>query len=118
VNENAKAPAFWAELPELCHNEVVGYELMGRLLPQGTVVFLRSRHDHPRVARRIAILEEILTNRGLDWIEVSGRGEGLPAELLSLLYLGDWTSYYLALLGGVDPTPVAIIHDLKDRLSR
>jgi len=118
VNENAKAPAFWAELPELCHNEVVGYELMGRLLPQGTVVFLRSRHDHPRVARRIAILEEILTKRGLDWIEVSGRGEGLPAELLSLLYLGDWTSYYLALLGGVDPTPVAIIRDLKDRLSR
>ena len=33
INENAKQPAFWAELPELCHNEIVGYELTDRVLP-------------------------------------------------------------------------------------
>ncbi len=118
VNENAKQPAFWAELPELCHNEVVGWDLSGQVLPQGTVVFVRTRHDHVRVARRAEILQGLLTHRGLPWIEVRGRGETLPAELLSLLYLGDWTSYYLGLLNGVDPSPVEIIRELKDRLGR
>lgn len=117
VNENAKAPAFWGELPELCHNEVVGWELQGRLLPQGTVVFLRTRHDHPRVGLRAEILQGLLSARGIPWVEVRGRGEGLPAQVLSLLYLGDWVSYGLALLHGVDPTPVAIIRELKDRLA-
>lgn len=118
LNENAKAPAFWAELPELCHNEVVGYELTRSLLPQATVVFLRSGHDHPRVEKRIEILGELLSGRGIPWIAVRGRGRGPLADLFSLLYLGDWVSYYLALLNGVDPTPVAIIAELKARLAR
>ncbi len=117
LNENAKQPAFWAELPELCHNEVVGYELTGRILPQGTVLFLRSAHDHPRVGKRVEILQELLAARGIPWLDVPGRGEGSAAQLLSLLYLGDWVSYYLALLNRVDPTPVAIIHELKARLA-
>lgn len=117
LNENAKAPAFWAELPELCHNEVVGYELTPRLLAHATVVFLRSGGDHPRVARRVAILGELLANRGLDWTAVAARGESRLAQLLSLLYVGDWTSYYLALLNEVDPAPVAIIAELKKRLA-
>lgn len=117
VNENAKAPAFWGEVPELCHNEVVGWELAGRLLPGGTAVFLRTAGDGPRVGRRIEILQDVLTKRDLDWVEVSGRGDTLPAQLLSLIYLGDWASYNLALLHGVDPTPVAIIAELKARLA-
>ncbi len=117
LNENAKAPAFWGELPELCHNEVVGWELQGRLLPGGTVLFLRTGHDHPRVGLRVGILQELLRARGIPWVEAWGRGEGLPAQVLSLLYLGDWASYCLALLHGVDPTPVAIIRELKDRLA-
>ncbi|MFH1609630.1 MAG: bifunctional phosphoglucose/phosphomannose isomerase [Candidatus Bipolaricaulota bacterium] len=117
ANENAKQPAFWAELPELCHNEIVGWELSARLLPQATIVFLRTGHDHPRVQARIEILQGLLAERGLPWIEVHGRGEGVLAQVFSLLYLGDWVSAYLALLNGVDPTPVAIIRELKDRLA-
>lgn len=117
VNENAKAPAFWGELPELCHNEVVGWELQGRLLPGGTVVFLRTGHDHPRVGLRVEILQELLRARGIPWLEAWGRGGDLPSQILSLLYLGDWVSYWLALLHGVDPTPVPIIRELKDRLA-
>jgi len=116
VNENAKQPAFWAELPELCHNEVVGWDLSERVLPQATTVFLRTEHDHPRVQARIEILQSLLSARGLPWMEVHGRGEGVLAQTFSLLCLGDWVSVYLALLNGVDPTPVAIIRELKDRL--
>jgi len=117
INENAKQPAFWAELPELCHNEVVGYDLSARLLSQGMVVFLRFQGDHPRVSKRVEILHDLLSGRGIAWLDVQGRGTGSLANLLSLLYLGDWTSYYLALLNGVDPAPVAIIGELKRRLA-
>lgn len=117
VNENAKQPAFWAELPELCHNEIVGWGLSTRLLPQATVVFLRTGHDHPRVQARIEILQGLLAERDLPWIEVHGRGQGELAQAFSLLYLGDWVSAYLALLNGVDPTPVAIIRELKEQLA-
>ncbi|MCR4392255.1 MAG: bifunctional phosphoglucose/phosphomannose isomerase [Candidatus Acetothermia bacterium] len=117
VNENAKQPAFWAELPELCHNEIVGWELAGKVFPNGVVVFLRSRHDHPRVQARIEILKEVLDRRGLPYLEVQGQGEGALAQTFSLLYLGDWASVYLALLNGADPTPVRPILELKERLA-
>lgn len=118
INENAKQPAFWGELPELCHNEIVGYELAGDLLPQGKVVFLRTSSDHPRVAARIDILKEVLWRRGLPFLEVWAEGEDELGQLLSLLYLGDWVSVYLALLNRVDPTPVKPIQELKDRLAQ
>lgn len=118
INEHAKQPAFWAELPEACHNEIVGWELAGKVFPNGVVVFLRSRHDHPRVQARIEILKELLDRRGLPYLEVQGEGEGALAQMFSLLYLGDWASVYLALLNGADPTPVRPIQELKDRLGR
>ena len=118
INENAKQPAFWGELPELCHNEIVGYELSERVLPAARVVFLRTNYDHPRVAARIEILKEVLARRGLAYLEVEAEGGDELAQLFSLLYLGDWVSVYLALLNQVDPTPVRPIQELKDRLAR
>ncbi|MFO8033695.1 MAG: bifunctional phosphoglucose/phosphomannose isomerase [Candidatus Bipolaricaulota bacterium] len=116
INENAKQPAFWAELPELCHNEIVGYELTQAVLPSACVVFLRSSFDHPRVQARAEILKEVLERRGLRYVEVWARGEGPAEQLLSLLYMGDWTSVYLALRNRVDPSPVQPIEELKERL--
>lgn len=118
INENAKQPAFSAELPELCHNEIVGYELSGELAPGLLRVFLRTAHDHPRVALRMETLKEVLRRRGLEFLEATGEGQGRLAQALSLLYLGDWVSAYLALLNGVDPTPVRPIAELKERLAR
>lgn len=116
LNENAKQPAFWAELPELCHNEIVGYELFARVLPQGTMVFLRTSFDHPRVAKRVEILKEVLAFQRLPFLEVWAEGADPLSQALWLLYLGDWVSFYLALLNGVDPTPVQPIQELNARL--
>lgn len=116
INENAKQPGYWAELPELCHNEIVGYELAGKVFGAGTVVFLRTSFDHPRVAKRVEILKDSLSRRGLPFLEVWGEGESPLVQALWLLYLGDWVSFYLALLNGVDPTPVNPIQELKRRL--
>lgn len=116
INENAKQPAYWAELPELCHNEIVGYELAAKVFAQGIVIFLRTSFDHPRVAKRVEILKEVLSSRGLAFFEVWGEGEDALSQALWLLYFGDWMSFYLALLNGVDPTPVRPIQELKRRL--
>ncbi len=118
INENAKQPAFWGELPELCHNEIVGYELTQEVLPGACVVFLRSAFDHPRVQARVEILKEVLERRGLRYEEVWARGEDAAGQLLSLMYFGDWTSAYLALGNRVDPSPVQPIEELKDKLRR
>jgi len=96
----------------------VGYELAGDLFPEIVRVFLRTSRDHPRVALRIEVLKGVLRRRGLGFLELHGEGEGGLAQALSLLYLGDWVSVYLALLNGVDPTPVAPISELKERLAR
>lgn len=116
INENAKQPAYWAELPELCHNEIVGYELASKVFSQGVVIFLRTSFDHPRVAKRVEILKEVLSQRGLSFHQVWGEGQDPLSQALWLLYFGDWVSFYLALLNGVDPTPVAPIQELKRRL--
>lgn len=116
INENAKQPAFWDALPELCHNEIVGYELAGQLMPQSAAVFLRSPFDHPRITKRIELVNRAARDRGHASLEVWGRGDDPIAQLLSLLYMGDWVSVYLALLNAVDPTPVGPIEDLKRAL--
>lgn len=116
INENAKQPAFWAELPELCHNEIVGYELSEVLLPSACVVFLRSPQDHPRIQARVDILKEVLKRRGLSYVEAWAHGGTEIEELLSMVCLGDWVSVYMALMNRVDPTPVRPIEELKKRL--
>lgn len=118
LNENGKQPAFWNVLPELCHNEIESLWKRELLLEQ-RVVFLASAHDHPRNRLRRQLMKELLEERGIPSIEVAPpapAGGGKLAELLGLIYLGDFVSVYLGLLNGVDPTPVELIEEFKRRL--
>jgi len=115
VNENAKAPAFVGILPELNHNETVGWE--NRELRKLFIYnFLRDKEEHERVSKRFELCKEILKAANSAVCEWSGGGEGLLARLLSLAYLGDWASFYLAVLYEVDPTPVKLIDYLKQKM--
>ncbi len=117
VNENAKTLAFASVLPELNHNETVGWE--NRELQKFFIYhFLRDKEEHERVSKRFGLSKEILEAAGCPVCESAGEGEGLLTRLLSLAYLGDWASFYLAVLYGVDPTPVKVIDDLKKRMTR
>jgi glucose/mannose-6-phosphate isomerase len=69
------------------------------------------------VQKRFAITRELLEERGHTVLEFQGQGRGLLARLLTLSYLGDWASFYLAILSGVDPTPVALIEAMKRKLA-
>lgn len=120
INENAKAPAYYDALPELHHNEIMSWNRNeeGRALSRRFVhILLRDRDEHPQIERRFRISREILKHHGREVREVHSEGEGLLARLFSLAHLGDWASYYLAMLYEVDPTPVELIEELKRRLA-
>lgn len=116
-NENAKHFAGHAILPELCHNMVEGFRHPDGVGAPLTVFILRSERYHPRNVLRCDITGEILSRSGVAWETVRPGGESRLAEALSLVYLGDWVSYYLALLNGEDPTTIANIGHVKRRLA-
>jgi glucose/mannose-6-phosphate isomerase len=114
-NENAKLPAFSSALPELDHNEVVGWsEGRGRAF---FLLTLRHEGEHPEVSARIPLSVEIARSAGMDVEEVWAHGRSALARLLELVLLGDLTSTYLALSRDVDPSPIDAIVRLKRALS-
>jgi len=112
INENAKTPCFHYYFPELNHNEMVGFSL-----PQAefAFVFLRSGAEHPRNLKRMMILSELLKKKDMPVkiLEVPATGEKL-LDGLRMLVVGDWTAYYLALMYGIDPTPVDMVEEFKE----
>ena len=117
VNENAKAPAFHAAVPEMCHNEIVGWGQHGDITRQVlSVLFLRHDYEHPQVTRVIGVLKEMLEEVTAGIHEIQAQGESSIAQLLDLILFGDFVSLYMATQAGVDPGPVPVITELKARL--
>ncbi len=112
LNENAETPAFDGVLPEMDHNEICGW---GQ--PTFTALFLEDDEQHARVKRRIELTAEVVAAAGSPVERVRSRGQTRTERVLSLVLLGDLVSLYLAVLNGVDPTPVARIEDFKQRLA-
>jgi glucose/mannose-6-phosphate isomerase len=118
INENAKAPAFHAAQPEVCHNEVCGWGVHGDVTRQViTAVALRHDGEHPQVDRRFELVGEIMREVVADVIEVRAAGDGDLAQLLDLIIFGDYVSLWLAVEAGVDPGPVPILGELKAALA-
>ena len=115
IEENAKLFSVSGALPEADHNEVVGWD-GDPSTGQCHAIFLRDRGEDARITRRMEVTREI-AGRHAETTEVWSEGDGLLGRTLSLVQLGDWTSYYLALLRGVDPWPVEIIERMKARLA-
>jgi glucose/mannose-6-phosphate isomerase len=113
-NENAKVPAFSAALPELDHNEVVGWS-EGRG-DDFFLVALRHHGEHPEVVARFPLSIEIARASGLEVDEVLAGGRSALARLLHLVLRGDLVSTYLGIARGVDPSPIEAIERLKRAL--
>jgi glucose/mannose-6-phosphate isomerase len=116
VNENAMAPAFAATLPEADHNDICGWERAASLAPLAAVL-LDDQETHPAVRRRISLTAEVVRRNGATAEVVESRGETRVERVLSLVLLGDLVSVYMAALAGVDPTPVAVLDQLKRDLA-
>jgi glucose/mannose-6-phosphate isomerase len=118
ISENAKTLAYGHVFPELNHNEIVGWEVLKDQMKKIHVVMLRDTEDNPRIRLRMDITKDIIRNFADGITEVHSEGKSVLARLFSLLYLGDWMSFYLAMLNGIDPTPVKKIDFLKSELAK
>ncbi|MDQ6779469.1 MAG: bifunctional phosphoglucose/phosphomannose isomerase [Actinomycetota bacterium] len=117
INENVKQPAFSHELPELDHNEIVGWEGAGEL-GRFSAVFLADSDLHPRIQQRIELTRGLIAAHAAATYRVESRGEHQTERLISLVLLGDVVSIYMAVLRGVDPTPIDVMDRLKGELAR
>jgi glucose/mannose-6-phosphate isomerase len=118
INENSKAWAFYEIFPELNHNATVGFPLPAELVKKLRVIMLRSPLFNARIKLRYEVTGELLTQAGVAYEFVDSAGKSPLAQMLSLVFIGDYVSYYLALLYRVDPSPVKVISYLKDRLAK
>jgi glucose/mannose-6-phosphate isomerase len=117
INENAKQPCFWNELPELDHNELAGWESAPEL-GRFSAVFLDDSDAHPRVKQRLDLTEKMITGSAAASFRLETRGQTAIERVVSLVLLGDLVSIYLAALRGVDPAPVRAIDQLKSSLAK
>ena len=116
-NENSKSAAKWEFFPELNHNEIVGWEGRGEQCKYFSVIFIRDIENEPiEISSRIDITEQIMEQKGLIMFDLKVQGKSILARMLSAILVGDFASVYLAVLRGVDPTPVKSINLLKGAL--
>lgn len=118
-NENSKVPAKCEVFPELDHNEIVGWEAPRKLTKGFSVILLRDRDEPPEIRARIDVTKKLALNKKVSKVlELYGRGNSKLAKMLSAMYIGDFASIYLALLYGVDPTPVDMIAKMKREIEK
>jgi len=115
-NENAKTPCFAHELPELDHNEIVGWH-GARELGRFSAVFLDDSDLHPRIRQRIELTRGLIAAEAAATYRIESVGANQTERLISLVLVGDLVSLYVAVLRGVDPTPVEMIDRLKSALA-
>ena len=118
-NENAKIAAYASALPELDHNEIVGFAGMPQDMALiAHLVMLRDPRQHRQVQRRFDLTKELVEPHVAHTLSIEAEGQSALARMLDLVMLGDYASLYLALLRGVDPGPVEMIERLKQRLAQ
>ena len=117
-NENSKSAAKWEYFPELDHNEIVGWECRGEQIRYFSVIFIRDIDEEPtEIASRLDITKGIMERAGLIMFDLRVQGKTPLAKMLSTIVVGDFISVYLAVMRGVDPTPVNTITYLKNELA-
>lgn len=121
-NENSKIMAFFNVFPELNHNEITGYNFeningqKSKIKDQFYFIILKSPDDHPRILKRMDLTTKMIKEKGGKVTILTLVGRNFLERTFSGLVLGDWVSYHLALMYGVDPTGVEAIEKFKARL--
>lgn len=119
LNENAKLPSIVNALPELDHNEVVGWQEPPVGAGFAGLVVVRDPQGEPEPVTRRVKPSVAVARRHVDWVdELHPFGESRLARLATLMLLGDFASLYAALALGRDPTPIPSIDALKSELAR
>ncbi len=115
LNENAKMLAWEAEIPEMNHNELVGWEGGSK---QYAALFLRNEDDYARNQKRIDIIKDIIRKKTDTVLELWSKGDSPLAKTAYLVHFGDWVSYYLSEINQVDILDIKSIDLLKSELGK
>lgn len=119
IDENAKQLAFFEAIPEMNHNTMTGTEYPNKLGEKVFVVILQSKYDHHRNKLRQRIMLDVLKKRKIKHETVIfPEATSRLSELFMMVEFGDYVSYYMALLNGVDPSPVEIVQYFKDQIKK
>lgn len=117
INENAKLPAYFSIMPEIDHNEIVGWGSLPAEVSRGFgIVIFRDKGEEAGVSRRFDLTVELLRDQAPFVGEVWSSGESVLARAATTALIGDLASVFLAEAAGVDPVQVDIITQLKNRL--
>ncbi|MFP4523896.1 MAG: bifunctional phosphoglucose/phosphomannose isomerase [Candidatus Woesearchaeota archaeon] len=111
-NENAKTPAFSHSFSELNHNEILAFTNRNSSYH---AVLISTDREHRRIAKRIGLTRDHLQTKGVSVTELNTKGP-LLKQIFTTIYLGDLTSYFLALRYETDPTPVTAIEQFKEKM--
>jgi glucose/mannose-6-phosphate isomerase len=115
-NENAKLHAFHNVIPEMNHNEIIGWESFLQKNMQAKVIYINDESYHSQILKRFKISSELISAKDTEILELKSDEKDLKVRLLDLIFLGDWITYYTALLRGYDPSEIDNINTLKKRL--
>lgn len=115
-NENSKVPSKWDVFPELNHNEVMGWEKVGRFSKVFSTILIRDRNEFEEIRYRIEATKDLITSKSSKVSEVWSLGKNRLAKIWSVICVGDFISIYLSVLLGVDPTPVKTITLFKEKM--
>ena len=116
LNENSKVTAVYDVFAELNHNQIVNLGELKKGQHHFSLLLLRDQGDHKRIQKRIDITRDLLKQSIADVFEIYSEGHSHLSRLLSLIYIGDYISVYLAILRRFDPSPVKTIEALKKQL--
>lgn len=115
-NENSKLHAFNNVIPELNHNEIVGWETFQEKQFNTKLITILDDDYHPQIQKRFDITQELAQRSKAEIITLSSGEKNIKVRIMDLIYLGDWITYYLSILRGFDPSEIDYIMELKQSL--
>ena len=112
LQENAKTHAAVEDIIESCHNGIVAWERPSRFQP----ILLQGQDDYIRTKERWKVIKEYFDENGIDFWQVNSIGGNILSKIITLVYLFDYCSIFLAARNGIDPSPVRSIDFIKNRV--
>jgi glucose/mannose-6-phosphate isomerase len=117
LNENSKLHAFNAVIPELNHNEIIGWETFSEKQFNAKLITILDEDYHPQIQKRFDITRDLAQRSKVEIITLRSSEKNIKARIMDLIYLGDWITYYLSILRDFDPSEIDYIMELKQSLA-
>ncbi len=119
-NETGKVPAFYNVIPELNHNEMTGFDLIGTtegLSRRFHFIFLTDTEDHPQNQKRMQVTRKLYEDRGLPVTELPLEGSSALEKMFNSLLVADWTAVHLSKIYGTEAEQVPMVEEFKRLVS-